>query len=51
MPHTFYPKGKDDIILRLGGPQSQSGHRGEEKKLCPCQEVNPDSPVIQPIVY
>jgi hypothetical protein len=28
---------------RLSGPQSWSGHNGEEKNLCPYQELNPSS--------
>jgi hypothetical protein len=35
---------------RLGGPQIQSGHCGEEKNLLPCWESKSDSSVIQPIV-
>jgi hypothetical protein len=29
---------------KLGGPQSQSGHHGEES--CPCRESNPSRPVL-----
>jgi hypothetical protein len=32
---------------RLGGPQSQPGHGGEEKNSQPLQELEP--PIIQPI--
>jgi hypothetical protein len=31
----------------LGGPQSWHGRCDVEKKVCPCQESNPDSPVVQ----
>jgi hypothetical protein len=37
---------------RLSGPQSCSGHNGEEKKscYCPCQEFNPGCPACS-LVY
>jgi hypothetical protein len=32
---------------RLGGPQSQSKHCGEENNLSPCWESNTNSPTFQ----
>jgi hypothetical protein len=34
---------------RLGGSQDRSGCGSKEENLCPCQEWNPDSLVVQPI--
>jgi hypothetical protein len=34
---------------RLGGPQSWSGHGGEEKTSQSCRESNPRTPVVLPV--
>jgi hypothetical protein len=34
---------------RLGGPQSRSGHGGQEKNSQPRRESNPRTPIVQPI--
>jgi len=45
-PRPLYSQGKSSwypLDRRLGGPQSQSGSSGKEKKKalpCPCQESN-----------
>jgi hypothetical protein len=44
-PAALYPQGKDLQYLvnrRLGGPQSRSGHRLEEKSSCLCRGLNLD---------
>jgi hypothetical protein len=48
-PRPFYPQGKSPrypFDRRLGGAESQSRRRGEEKKPFPrfCRESNPGSP-------
>jgi hypothetical protein len=48
----LYPQGKSPwypLDLRLGGPQSQYGHGGEEKNSQPLLGIKP--PIIQPITY
>ena len=35
---------------RLGGPESQSGCSGEEKRCCMCLEPNHDSSVVQSVI-
>jgi hypothetical protein len=50
----LYPRGNSlryPLDRRLCGPYSQSGYSEKEKTLCPCQESNPDSLVIQPTAY
>jgi hypothetical protein len=43
--------GKDSWLdRRLGGPQSWTGQRLEEKLFCLCQGSNLDRPVVQPVV-
>jgi hypothetical protein len=32
------------MYRKLGGPQSRSGHGGEEKNSIPRRELNPDHP-------
>jgi hypothetical protein len=47
------PQGKDPhypLGRRLGGPQSRSGHRLQEKSFCLCRESSPDRPVNQSVV-
>jgi hypothetical protein len=47
MPQPLYPWGKSHMYpvdRRLGGPQSQSGHGGDEKIPCSCQESNSGHP-------
>jgi hypothetical protein len=44
MPRLPYPQGKSPWYLldsRLGGPQSRSGHGGEEKNSQPPPEIEP----------
>jgi hypothetical protein len=44
------PQGKSPHYLldrRLGGPQSRSGHGGEEKNFQPRRESNPKAPIVQ----
>jgi len=44
MPRPFYPQGKSPwypLYTRLGGPQSQSGHSGEEKNSQPLVGLEP----------
>jgi hypothetical protein len=36
-------------IRRLGGPQSQSGRRGEQKILAPTGDSNSDPSAVQPV--
>jgi hypothetical protein len=51
MARQLYPQGKSPwypLDRRLGGPQSRSGHRGEEKNSQPHRESNPRTPIIQP---
>jgi hypothetical protein len=46
------PRGKDPwypLDRRLGGPQSRSGHRLEEKPFHLCRGSNLDHPVILPV--
>jgi hypothetical protein len=50
MPQLLYPQGKSPwhpLDRRLGGPQSWSGHGGEEKNSQPVPGLAP--PTIQPI--
>jgi hypothetical protein len=50
MPWLLYPQGKSPwypLDRRLGGPQSQSGHSGEEKNSQPLLGLEPL--IIQPI--
>jgi hypothetical protein len=35
----------------MGGPKSRSGHNGEEKISCPCQESKLDRPAYSPSLY
>jgi hypothetical protein len=42
---------QNPLYRRLGGPQSQSEHRGEEKNLLPCQESSPGGPAHTPLLY
>jgi hypothetical protein len=52
-PAALYPRRKDPrypLYRKLRGPQSRSGQRIEEKILCPCRGLNPDRPVVQPVV-
>jgi hypothetical protein len=49
-PGSLYPQGKSSwhsLDRRLGGPQSRSGHGGEEKNSQPLSELKP--PIIQPV--
>jgi hypothetical protein len=51
-PWPLYPQGNshwDPLDRRLGGPQSRSGHGGEEKNSQPRRELNPRNPFVQPI--
>jgi hypothetical protein len=50
MPQLLYPQGKSHcylLIRRLGGPQSQYGHSGEEINSHPLLGLKPL--IIQPI--
>jgi hypothetical protein len=42
--YRWYPLGR-----RLGGPQSRSGRRGEEKIHDPYQDSNSDPSVVHPV--
>jgi hypothetical protein len=43
------PPGKEPMVpMRLGGPQSRSGH-GEEKNPHHRRESNPRTPIVQPV--
>jgi hypothetical protein len=48
------PRGKDPLYplyMRLGGPQSRSGHRHQRKYLiCLCRGSNLDLSVVQSVV-
>jgi hypothetical protein len=49
----LYPQGKIPcypLNRRLGGPQSRSGKVVKRKIPRPCQESNPRTPIVQPIV-
>jgi hypothetical protein len=53
-PHapTILPRGKSPwypLDRRLGGPQSRSGRGGEEKNSQPRRELNPRTPIVQPV--
>jgi hypothetical protein len=51
-PAALLPGGKDPrypLYRRLGGPQSRSGQRLEEKSFRLCRGSNLDRPVIQPV--
>jgi hypothetical protein len=52
-PRPLYPQGKSPrypLDRRLGGPQSRSGHGGEEKNSQPLpRESNPRTPIVQPV--
>jgi hypothetical protein len=51
-PQPFYPQEKKPrypLDRRLGGPQSRSGHGGEEKNSQPRRESNPSTPIVQPV--
>jgi hypothetical protein len=51
-PRPLHSRGKSPRYLldrRLGGPQSRSGLRGEEKILDPDETRTPDTSVIQPV--
>jgi hypothetical protein len=37
------------LYMRLGGPQSRSGRRGEEKILEPYRDLRSDPSVVQPV--
>jgi hypothetical protein len=53
-PRPPYPQGKSPyypLYRRLGGPQSRSGHGGEEKNFSPWQDSNPDHPARSPALY
>jgi hypothetical protein len=48
----LYPQGKIPwypLYRRLGGPQSRSGHGGEEKIPSSRRESNPRTPIVQPV--
>jgi hypothetical protein len=51
-PHQgCFTSGKDPLVPtghEAGWIQSQSGHDSEKQKLCPCWEMNRDSPLVQP---
>jgi hypothetical protein len=50
----LYPQGKSrwyPLDRKLGGPQSRSGHGGEEKIPSPRRESNPTTPVVHGIVF
>jgi hypothetical protein len=52
MPLPLYAQGKSPeypLDRRLGGPQSWSGRRGEEKILDPTRAQTPTSSAVQPI--
>jgi hypothetical protein len=54
-PRPLYPQGMSPwypLGKRLGGPQSCSGRGGEEKNSQPPppQDLNPRTPIVQPIV-
>jgi hypothetical protein len=51
-PRPLYPRGKSPrypLDRRLGGPQSRSARRGEEKILDPTGTRIPTSSVVQPV--
>jgi hypothetical protein len=51
-PRPLYPQGKRlryPLDMRLGGPQSRSGHDGEETIPSPRWESNPKTPIVQPV--
>jgi hypothetical protein len=50
-PRQLYPRGKSPRypLDRFGGPQRQSGRRGEEKNSWPYQDSNSDPSVVQPV--
>jgi hypothetical protein len=51
-PQPLYPWGKSPqypLHRRLGGPQSRSGRRGEEKDLDTTGIRIPDTLVVQPV--
>jgi hypothetical protein len=53
-PGRFTPQGKSPwypLDRRLGGPQSRSGRRGEEKIPSPRRESNPMTPIFQPVAH
>jgi hypothetical protein len=52
MPEPLHPQGKSPwypLDRRLGGPQSQSGHSGEEKNSQLLLRLK--TPIIQPIAH
>jgi hypothetical protein len=49
-PRPLYPQGKSPwypLVMQLSGPQSRSGHRGEEKNSQPLSGLKPL--IIQPV--
>jgi len=51
-PRPLYPQGKSSqypLDRRLAGPQSCCGCDGKEKNFQPLPEINPRTPIIQPI--
>jgi hypothetical protein len=51
-PWPLYSQGKSPwypLDRRLGGSHSCSGHSGKEKNPSPCPELNPRTPIVQPI--
>jgi hypothetical protein len=52
IPRQLYPQGKSPwypLDRGLGGPQSRSGHGGEEKIPIPRRESNLRTPIVQPV--
>jgi len=51
-PRPLYPQGKSPwypLDRRLGGPQSHSGHGGEEKNSQLLPGLNPRILIVQPV--
>jgi hypothetical protein len=52
MPRPLYPQGKSSrypLDRRLGESQSSSGHGGEEENCQSFRELNPTTPIGQPV--
>jgi len=44
MTRPLYPRWKNSLDRRLGGPQGRSGRGRGQKNSCLCQESNPGHP-------